>query len=94
MNACCIGCSSPSVASPSIVSDVGAVGLDGEHRAALHRLAVDVDRARAARRRVAADVGAGQADLFADVVHEQRARLDVVRVRTPLTVTLISTVPP
>ena len=41
---------------------VGAVGLDGEHRAALHRLAVDVDGARAARRRVAADVRAGEAE--------------------------------
>ena len=45
------------------------------------RLAVEVDRAGAARRRVAADVGAGQAGLLTDVVDEQRARLDVVCVR-------------
>ena len=38
--------------------DARAVGLDGEHRAALDRPAVDVDRARAALARVAADVGA------------------------------------
>ena len=57
--------------------DVGAVGLDGEHRAALHRLAVDVDGARAARRRVAADVRAGQLELLAQELHEQRPRLDV-----------------
>ena len=33
--------------------------------------------AGAARRRVAADVGAGEAEHFADVVDEQRARLHV-----------------
>ena len=49
MNACCIGCSWPPLARPSMVVIVRAVGLHGEHRAALHRLAVDVDRARAAR---------------------------------------------
>ena len=41
--------------------DRGAVGLHGEHRARLHRLAVEVDGAGAARRRVAADVRAGEA---------------------------------
>ena len=41
--------------------DLGAVGLDGEHRAALHRLAVEVDGAGAAVGRVAADVRARQA---------------------------------
>ena len=67
--------------------DVGAVGLHGEHGAALHRLAVEVQAARAARRGVAADVGAGQAEGFADVVDEQRARLDLALVAVPLTVT-------
>ena len=38
----------------------GAVGLDREHRARLHRLAVDEHGARAARRRVAPDLGAGE----------------------------------
>ena len=48
-------------------------------------------RARAAARRVAADVGAGEPDVVAQVVHEQPARLDVVSCATePLTVTEIS----
>ena len=64
-----------------MVRDVGAVGLHGEHGAALHGLAVEVQGARAARRRVAADVGAGEAEGFAHVVHEQRPRLDVALVR-------------
>jgi hypothetical protein len=41
-------------------------------------------RAGAARRRVAPDVRAGQAEVLADVVHEQRARLDVMGVRDPI----------
>src|SRR6056297_1180049 len=57
-----------------------AVGLDGQHGATLHRLAVEVDGAGAARRRVAADVGSGEPDVFADVLHQQGARLHVVRV--------------
>ena len=43
----------------SCVTD-GAVGLRGEHRARLHGLAVDEHGARAARRRVASDLGAGE----------------------------------
>src|SRR5260370_40955273 len=39
--------------------DVGAVGLNGEDGARLHGDAVDQDRARAALRRVAADVRSG-----------------------------------
>ena len=45
--------------------DVGAVGLDGEHGAALHGSAVDEHDARAALAGVAADVRAGQAELVA-----------------------------
>ena len=70
--------------------DLVAVGLDGEHRARLHRLAVEVDRARAARGRVAADVRAGQPEPLAEVVDEQRARFDLVVCSTPLTVRWIS----
>src|SRR6266849_5034174 len=58
--------------------DVGAVGLDGEHVARLHRLAVHDDRAGAALARVAAHVGPGQPDVLSDVVDEQQARLDLV----------------
>src|SRR5229473_521179 len=60
--------------------DVSTLGLDGEHRAALDRLAVDQDRAGAALTGVAADVGAGEAGFVADVMHEQEPRLDLVLV--------------
>ena len=45
--------------------DVGALGLHGEHVARLHGAAVQMDGAGAALRGVAADVGAGQAQLVA-----------------------------
>ena len=62
---------------PSIVVTLGAVGLDGEHRARLDGRAVDVDGARAALARVAADVGAGQVEVLAEGLDEQPSRLDV-----------------
>ena len=58
-------------------TDLRAVRLDGEHRARLRAGAVDVDRAGAAVARVAAGVGAGEAELVAEEMHEQEARLDV-----------------
>src|ERR1051326_5910733 len=64
--------------------EVAAVGLDREHRAALHGLAVDVDRAGAPLAGVAADVRSGQPDYVADVVHEQQPRLNLVLVLTPV----------
>src|SRR5579859_1818490 len=64
--------------------EVAAVGLDGEHRAALDRLAVHVDRARAALAGVAADVRSGQAYDIPEVVHEQQSRFDLVLVLTPV----------
>ena len=54
--------------------DLRAVGLDGEHHAALHRLAVEMNGARAAVPGVAADMGAGQPEVVADEVHEQAPR--------------------
>ena len=57
--------------------DVGAVRLDGEHRAALDGLAVDVDGARAALAGVAADVRAGQVEVLAEGLDEQSSGLDV-----------------
>src|ERR1700674_780927 len=57
-----------------------ALGLDGEHRAALDRLAVDEDRARAALARVAPDVGAGQPDDVPQVMHQQKPRFDLMLV--------------
>ena len=69
-----------------------AVGLGGEHRARLHRLAVEQHGARAARRGVAADVGAGEAEHVAQVLHEQRAGLDSCSVvDSPLTVIATAT---
>src|SRR5256885_5147688 len=56
--------------------DLGAVGLHGEHRARLHRVAVEDHGARAAVRGVAADVRARHAEHFANEVDEQEARLD------------------
>ena len=53
------------------------VRLDGEHRARLDRLAVEQDRAGAARRRVAADVRPGQAEALAQDVDEELPRLDL-----------------
>ena len=50
-----------------------AVGLHGEHRATLHRNAVQVNRARAAAAGVAADVRPGEAEIVAQEVDEQAA---------------------
>src|SRR5262249_46511226 len=56
---------------------LGAVCLHREHRARLHRLAVEQHRARAARRRVAADHRALEAEAVAQEVREQLPRLDL-----------------
>jgi hypothetical protein len=61
--------------------DRRAVGLDGEHHAALHERAVHDHRARAAVAGVAADVRAGQVEVVADEVDEQPPRLDLALVR-------------
>src|SRR6185436_19495245 len=53
-----------------------ALHLRGEDRARLDRPAVDVDRARAALRGVAADVRSGQQKLLAQELHEERPRID------------------
>src|SRR3954466_11296985 len=54
-----------------------AAGLDRQHEARPHGLAVDLHGARAADAVLAADVRAGQARDVADEVRQQRARLDV-----------------
>ena len=58
--------------------DVLAVGLDGEHGAGLHRLAVEMDGAGPAGRGVAADVGPGQPHRLPDVMDEEQPGLDVM----------------
>src|SRR5215207_5190524 len=67
---------------------VMAVRLDSEHRAGLNRLAVEQDRARAAARGVAADMGAGQPQILSDEMDQQQPGLDLGAVCVPLTVTL------
>src|SRR5262249_30361697 len=64
--------------------EAAAVGLDGEHRAALHRLAIHVDRAGTALARIAADVSSGKAGYVADVVHEPQPRLRLLLVLAPV----------
>ena len=60
--------------------DLCAVGLDGEHHAALHEHAVEEDGAGAAVAGVAADVTAGQVEVVPDEVDEQAASLDLALV--------------
>src|SRR5262249_1592062 len=57
--------------------DLPAVRLHRQHGAGLHRRPVQQHRARAAVRGVAADVRAREAEVLAQQVHEQQARLDV-----------------
>src|SRR6185436_10506496 len=57
--------------------DVGALGLHRDDRAALDRLAVHQDGARAALGGVASHVGAGQAQVLANVGNQQGSRLDL-----------------
>ena len=71
----------PSAAArPSIVSHLGAVRLQREHGAGLHRHAVDMHDAGAALAGVAADMGAGEPELLAQQLDQQRAALDLDRV--------------
>jgi hypothetical protein len=56
--------------------DLGAVEGDRERRAGLDGVAVRMDRAAAALAGVAADMGAGQAQVLAQELDEQRAPLD------------------
>ena len=60
--------------------DLVVRGRRGEDRARLRRLAVHQHDARAAVRRVAAPVGAGEAEVVAQEVDEQQPRLDVAGV--------------
>src|SRR5688572_23778903 len=55
--------------------DLATVGLDGEHRARLGALAIDVDGAGATVAGVAPDVRPGQPEVLAQEVDEEQARL-------------------
>ena len=63
--------------SPSTVRSERPSRLHGEHQARAHRLAVDQHRAGAADAVLAADLGAGQPELVAQEVGQQRPRLDL-----------------
>src|SRR5262249_55666084 len=56
-------------------SELGAVGLDGEHDARARGLAVEQDRTRAADPVLATDMRAGEPQILADEVDQQLARL-------------------
>ena len=56
---------------------IGAVRRQREHRAGLHALAVHMDRARAALAGVAANMGAGEPQIVADEIDQQRAAFDL-----------------
>src|SRR5712671_1013154 len=58
-------------------ADVRAVGLYRQHRARLHRLAVQEHRAGAAVGGVAADVRPGQPQILAEQMDQEQPRLDV-----------------
>ena len=57
--------------------DMSALAANGQKRAALHRLAIDMHRAAAALCGVAADMRSGEAQMFAQKFNEQCARIDV-----------------
>ena len=78
---------------PSTVM-ISCPGLDGEHRARLHRAAVQEDGAGPAVRRVAPDVGAGQPQRLPDEMDKQEPGLDVSFVFFPLIVSWTSIVNP
>ena len=86
--ACWSGWSSPvRRGEASTVRSERPLACTAKQEARAHRLAVQLDRARAADAVLAADVGAGQAGLVADEVGEQQARLDR-RARTTVAVDL------
>ena len=57
--------------------DIGAGGLAGQHGAGFDRAAVDMDDAGAALAGVAADMGAGQVEIFAQEMNEEGPVLDI-----------------
>ncbi len=59
--------------------DIRAVAGRRQRGAGLDRLAVDMDDAGAALRGVAADMRAGQAQILAQELHEQRSWIDLGR---------------
>ena len=77
MKACWIGWRSPPCGQAFDAGDAPALGLQRQHRAALHRLAVEQHGAGAALAGVAADMGAGQAELLAQHFDQQALGVDL-----------------
>ena len=73
---------------PSMVVTLEPCGLSGQHGAGFHRPAVDMDDAGAALAGVAADMGAGQVQIFAQEMDQQRPVLDSAETALPFTVSL------
>ena len=61
--------------------DIGAVGLSDQHGAGLDRPAVDMDDAGAALAGIAADMGTGQVQMFAQQMDKKGPVLDLGRDR-------------
>src|SRR5258708_28488367 len=56
--------------------DRGSIRHDCENRAGFHGLAVDIDGAGAALRRVASDMGSGEAEIVPQQMDQKFSRLD------------------
>jgi signal transduction histidine kinase len=78
LKAACIGCMVPSAfARPSMVVTSAPLCLHGQHVAGLDGAAIDQHGAGAALRGVAAHMGAGELEVFAQGLHQQRVGGDV-----------------
>ena len=77
LNAACTGCRSAPFGKSFNRNDIRAGSLRGEHRAGLHRLAVDMHDAGAALRRVAADMRSRKSQIFPEKMDQKRSVLDV-----------------
>jgi hypothetical protein len=64
--------------------DFAAIGLDGEHRAALDGLTVHMNSAGAAKRGLASDMRTGESGDIAEIVDEEQARLHVMGIFFPV----------
>ena len=80
-NACWIGCSASSAASPSIVRTSPPVASTRQRRARVDVAAVQDDGAGAALRAIAAHLRAGQLQVFAQELQQRRAVRNLLAVR-------------
>ena len=64
--------------------DTGMITPCGQRRTRLDTLAIDQDDTSTALTGITPDVGTGQIELFAQVVHQQRAIFDIARMGLPV----------